>query len=258
MNQITNITLLLLTHNEEGRLTQNFKWLEKCPIINEIIVIDDNSTDKSKEILKELNSKNLSVKIFSRGLEGDFASQRTFGISKSSNDWILWLDPDEIPSQQLIIFLKNFKPDSPTQNYNFIRKDIFLGKNLKHGESANLKTIRLFNKNHGTFVGKVHEVWKSTKRVEDTNFIIHHYSHQNLSDFWQKINLYSTIRAQELFRSNQKVNPAQIIFYPLAKFLNDYFLKLSILDGTVGIIFSLTMSFYSFLVRAKLWHLYQQ
>jgi len=258
MPQITNITLLLLTHNEEGRVDTNFKWLKNCPNINEIIVVDDNSTDKTINILKKLNSKTCTLKIYSRGLEDDFASQRNFGITKCTNDWILWLDPDEIPDSLLIKFLKNFTPDSPIQNYGFIRQDIFLEKPLKHGEAANLKTLRLFNKNYGMFIGKVHEIWQSNGRVKTTDLIIYHHSHQNLSDFWQKINLYSTIRAQELFQSNQKVELFDIIFYPIGKFLNDYFFKLSLLDGTRGMIFSLTMSFYSFLVRAKLWHLQQQ
>ena len=92
MKKLTNISLLLLTKNESENLKNNFKWLDECKTINEIIVIDDNSTDDTVETAKKLNSKNRTVKVFNRGLDGDFAYQRNFGISKTSNDLVFWLD----------------------------------------------------------------------------------------------------------------------------------------------------------------------
>jgi hypothetical protein len=73
----------------------------------------------------------------------------------------------------------------------------------------------------------------------------------------EKINFYSDIRAHELFQQKIHTNLFQIVFYPLGKFLYNYIVRLGFLDSTPGIIMALSMSFHSFLVRAKLWHLWQ-
>lgn len=252
-----NITLLLLTHNSSESLIKNYNWLDKCPNINEIIAIDDISTDNTQNILKKLVSKTRQIKTFQQALEQDFSSQRNFGIKKSSNNWILWLDSDEIPSKKLIKFIKNFNRPK-YNNYSFKRIDYFIGKKLEWGETGNIHFTRLFNKKYGKFIGKVHEIWKSSKPTLVLNLPIIHRSHTTLKGFFEKINFYSSIRAQELYDQKIESNLFHIILYPKIKFIQNYFFKFGFLDSTAGIIFALGMSFHSFLVRAKLWHLWQQ
>jgi glycosyltransferase involved in cell wall biosynthesis len=252
-----NLTLLLLTHNEEENIKNNFTWLDKCKTINEIIVVDDNSTDNTKKEIEKLNSKSRSVKFFNRELNGDFASQRNFGVLKAKNDYIFCLDADEKPSQKLITYLNNIDKHQ-YKSVSFLREDVFLGKILNHGETTKIRFTRLFNKKYGKFIGQVHEIWQSSKITTKTDLIMYHYSHQSLKKFIQKINFYTDIRAKELYNQKVHVSLFHIIFYPVGKFIQNYFLRLGFLDSTQGIIMALGMSFHSFLVRAKLWHLYQE
>ena len=251
---MSNISILLITRNEEGNIQKYWTWLDRCKTINEIILVDDNSTDKTVELVKKLENNRIKVKVFNRGLDNNFSQQRNFGINKTTNDWILWLDADEKPNKNLIRFL-NHIDNLEYYNYAFKRHDVFLGHELNHGETAHQYFLRFFNKKHGRFAGAVHEVWQTPEEVKRKSVHIHHYPHQTLKSFIQKLNFYSDIRAQELYDQNVKSNIFQIIFYPLGKFLQDYFLKLGILDSTPGIIIALGMSFHTFLVRAKLWHL---
>ncbi len=252
-----HISILLLSHNEEKNLQKYWTWIDRCKRINEIIVIDDNSDDSTQQILKNLETSKVKVKIFERELNNNFSDQRNFGITKCTNNWILWLDADEKPSGSLIRFL-NHIDNLEYKNYAFKRHDIFIGNELKHGENANQYFLRFFNKKYGRFTGAVHEVWQSPKEISYKKFHIHHYPHTSLKSFIKKLNFYSDIRAQELFDQNQSSNLFEIIFYPMGKFIQDYFFKLGFLDSTPGIIMALGMSFHSFLVRAKLWHLSHQ
>jgi len=252
-----SISLLLLTHNESKNLEKNFDWLDSCKKIKEIIVVDDNSTDNTIEITKKFASQKRSIKVFNRGLDGDFSAQRNFAVSKAKYNWIFWLDADERPSKKLILFL-NHIDKLQHKNYSFKRHDTFLKHELKYGETAYLDFLRLFNKKYGHFEGRVHEYWHTQKFIKETKLIIYHYSHSTLKSFIQKINFYTDIRAKELFDQKITTNLFEIIFFPIGKFIQNYFFRLGFLDGTPGIIMDLSMSFHVFLNKAKLWHLYQQ
>ena len=248
-----NLTLLLLTHNDSTNIKDHFTWLDKCPGLNEIIIIDDNSSDDSIKEATKLKSKIRTVEIYKRGLDHNFSAQRQFGLSKAGNEWILWLDPDEEPNSEFIKFLNTFNANN--FNYSFPRHDFFLGHHLKHGETSSQSFLRLFNKNFGQFNGLVHEVWQSKKPISLGLGFIKHTSHSTLKSFFSKLDFYSTIRAEELHRQHTKTNVFLIITYPTAKFFQNYFFRFGFLDGTPGIILAIGMSFHSFLVRAKLWQL---
>ncbi len=252
-----NLTLLLLTKNESSKLKEWESWLNQIKALNEIIVVDDYSTDDTKKITFSWANKKISVKFFTRSLDSDFSAQRNFGLSQSKNNWVLFLDADEIPNPDMIDYLNKLIPQN-NRCYSFKRHLIYFEKSITHGQVLNDKPIKLFNKKYGKFTGKVHEVWSSSCQNIFTHTSLNHYSFDNLNTFLDKVNFYSSIRAQELFSQHHKTNLLEIIFYPLLKFKYLYFFKLGFLDGVPGLILSLTISLHSFLNRAKLWHLSQE
>jgi glycosyltransferase involved in cell wall biosynthesis len=252
---MSNISLLLLTKNESENLKRWKEWLLRLTRVDEIIAIDDNSSDNTKEILKSLETKKIKANISNRGLGGDFSQQRNFAVSKAKNDWILFIDADEEPSDKLIDFL-NTEELNPKICYAFKRNLIYIDQVVAHGQAQNDYPIRLFTKNSGKFVNPIHETWKTDNCVVKISYAFLHYSAPNLKMFINKLNTYSTIRAQELFQKHARINLFQIIFYPLAKFFQTYFWQFGFLDAIPGIIICTSLSFYSFLVRSKLWRLY--
>lgn len=251
------ISLLLLTKNEQDNLTKWGSWIHELSCVNEIIVIDDESTDDTVNILKSFATSELSINIFTRKLNNNFSDQRNFGLSKCKNNWVLFLDADEIPTPETINYLNTLSPTNG-HNYSFKRNIIYLNHPISHGQCLHDKPVKLFNKNEGKFIKPVHEIWQSTATTIYSSQIILHYSIKNLSSFLEKINLYSTIRAKKLFNQKHHFHPWEITFYPKIKFLDLYFFRLGFLDGVAGLILSLSLSFNSFLVRSKLWHLSQK
>lgn len=251
-----HISLALLTKNDQKNIEMHFNWLKDIKTIDEIVVVDDFSNDKTISSLKSIIDSSQTLKVYKRHLKGNFSQQRQYLISKTKNNWILWLDPDEQLSTPLISYLLNFSPKANIDSYQFVRQEIFLGHKLNHGQAIT-RVTRLFDKNQGCFRGKVHEIWVSSSGLS-LNLYLYHHSNLTIDQALKKINFYTDIRSGELFDQKITTNIFEIICYPIAKFIQVYIVKLGLLDGIPGIILSLLMSFHSFLVRAKLWHLYKK
>jgi glycosyltransferase involved in cell wall biosynthesis len=251
------ISIIVLAKNEEKNILD---CLETISWADEIIILDDNSGDRTLEIVENLGLRNL--KIITRDLQTNFSAQRNFAVSKAKNEWVLFVDADERITPELRREINNFlieEKNKPKFNGVYIkRKDILWGKLLKHGETGNIKLLRLARKSSGKWQGKVHEEWIVKGNTEIfTNHLLH-FPHPTISEFLREINFYTTIRATELYGAGRKTSLLQIVAYSKAKFCVNYFLKLGILDGLEGLVFAVLMSFHSFLVKGKLWLLWEK
>ena len=96
MNSLPLVSIIITTKNEEKNIGRCLKSIKKqaCPNI-EIIVVDNNSIDKTKQITKKY-TKN----VFNKGPER--SAQRNFGAQKAKGKYLLFLDADMTLSPQLI------------------------------------------------------------------------------------------------------------------------------------------------------------
>ncbi len=248
------ISAIVLTKNEEKNIVD---CLEALKFAEEIIIIDDNSTDRTKELIEVFEKSHPNLMFFRRCLDGDFSAQRKFGVEKTKNDWVIFVDADERISSDLATEIKERISDE-FSGFLIPRRDFIWGKELLHGETGRTKLLRLFNKNKGELRGKVHETWETKSNVGVLVNPIKHYPHPTISEFLREINFYTDLRAQELKEKGVRANALSIILYPKAKFIVNYFIKLGFLDGIPGLVHATLMSFHSFLVRGKLWLLWQK
>ncbi|MCL4364410.1 glycosyltransferase family 2 protein [Patescibacteria group bacterium] len=248
------ISAVILTKNEEKNIGNCLRSVMFC---DEIVVVDDYSTDKTADIIRRV-VRSKPHKILQRKLAGDFAGQRNFGLSEVNNDWVLFVDADEVVSPQLKREIKKLKFNEDA--YALKRRDFFWGKELRYGEVSRVRRrgiTRLVKKKSGYWQGNVHEIFYTAKSVAVLNGFIDHYPHPSLKDFLHSINTYSSLRAVELYDHGVKVNLFDVVSFPLAKFLYNYLLSLGFIDGPEGFVYAFLMSFHSFLVRAKLYQFYQ-
>jgi len=238
-----------LTKNESKNIAACLGSLGFC---DQIVVVDDNSTDDTVKIAKKHGAQ-----ILVHALDGDFASQRNWALEEIKSNWILFVDADEIVSQALAEEIRHAVDKIDFKGYYLSRIDIMWGKGLKYGDLWHAKVLRLARRGAGIWVGKVHEEWKIEGRIGNLKNDLEHRPHQNMVEFLQHINLYSTLRAQEFFEQRIKTNTLEIIFAPILKFKYLYFLKFGFLDGTTGFIHAMTMAFYTFMVKGKLYLLYK-
>ena len=247
------LSAVILTKNEERHIIDCIESLSFC---SEIIVVDDFSEDRTLDVVKNTFP---NVKIFKRKLDFNFAQQRNFGLSKATNDWVLFIDVDErVPKPLAEEIIEVTKSPSENVAYKIRRVDVLWGKQLQYGETGNTYLIRLGKKDAGKWIGKVHEIWHVKGNVGELEKAIIHYPHPTVAEFLKEINFYTTLRAQELYDKKVKTKWWEIILYPKGKFLVNFFLKRGFMDGIPGLLLALIMSFHSFLVRAKLWLLWEK
>lgn len=82
------ISVVVLTKNNDSSVG---KCLESVLWCDEIIVIDDFSDDNTVEIARSFTSR-----IYKKKLNDNFSEQRNFGLLKVNEDWVLFIDSDEI------------------------------------------------------------------------------------------------------------------------------------------------------------------
>ena len=84
---MSKVSVLILARNEENNIKD---CIESCNFADEVIVIDDNSTDKTKEIAEQLGAR-----VINRSMNGDWGGQQTFAIQQAKYEWIFFIDADE-------------------------------------------------------------------------------------------------------------------------------------------------------------------
>ncbi len=245
------ISVVILTKNEGENIQ---RCLEALQWTDERIVIDDLSIDKTASI-----AKRCSAKVFVHALQDDFSEQRNYGLEKTKGEWVMFVDADEVVSAALRDeILSNIKKEHILSGFSVKRTDILWGKELKHGEWGKQMLIRLGRKGAGRWVGAVHERWEISGQLGVFYNSLFHYPHYSVEEFIREVNYYTDLRARELFEQKKHVSAFDIILYPRLKFIYNYFLRFGFMDGMEGFLIAIIMSFHSFLVRAKLWLLWQE
>jgi glycosyltransferase involved in cell wall biosynthesis len=247
---MTKITAIIPTLNEEERIQNSLKSAE---FADEVIVIDSYSTDDTVKIVKQSNARLLQRKF------DDFSSQKNYAIDQASNDWIVWIDADEVLTKELQDEIKRAVENAgDLVGFYIYRVFFFKGKRMRYTGTQNDKLIRVFNRQFCKYTGKVHEKIKAKGKLGTLENRIMHYSYISFDRYIVKLNQHSALKAEELFEKGTLITPFHIIIKPIARFIKHYFIKLGFLDGFYGFIISFALS-YGVLVRyIKLWNLKQK
>lgn len=229
------LSAVVLTKNNQTTLKRCLSSLTWC---QEIIIIDDFSTDQTRKI-----SRQFEVKFVTHVLKHDWSRQRNFALTQTKNDWVLFIDSDEVISPALKKEI--LKLDFAVNGYFLPRTDIFLGQKLEHGETAKVRLLRLANKKQGRWIRPVHEVWDIKGKTSILTHPILHQRNLSLFDFIERINVYTSLETQSFHWLD--------LFKPVLKFILNYFFHGGYKDKMQGFIMAYLMSLHSLIVRVKSW-----
>ena len=246
-----SLTIIILTHNSQQTIKASLK---SALFADEVIIVDDNSTDRTLDIIEGISIKNPHIAAHNHFLHNNFAAQRNWAQTIATSNWIFFLDADEIITHKLCLEIQEVIKQNHQnhQGYFVNRTDTLLGKQLQYGETSNVKLLRLARKNAGTWNYSVHEQWEVRGTKGDLKNSLIHKRDISISQFLNRLNWYSTLKSHELYKHKTKESRLVIFAKPLGKFIYNYFFKRGFLDGFPGLCMAILMSWHSLLVRIKL------
>lgn len=225
------ISALIITYNEIGYIE---KCLESVSFADEILVVDSFSTDGTYEYL--LNHP--KVRVIQNPFE-NFTAQKSFALKNAKNDWILFLDADEIVSEGLKYEIQSTVAEgTDIAAFWFYRQFMFQNEKLKFSGWQTDKNYRLFRKSKAKFSDSkiVHETLDVDGKSGIFKEKLVHYCYKNYEDYKEKMLKYGRLKAIESFYTEKQFNYFLMVLKPTWKFFNHYILRLGILDGKKGFI----------------------
>ena len=232
-NNEKKLTAMIITYNEIGYIE---KCIESVRFADEIIVVDSYSTDGTYEHLL----KDPDVRVIQHPFE-NFTQQKSFTLQQASNDWVLFLDADEVVTPELQAELtRTVQSDTPHAAFWCYRKFMFGDKPLNYSGWQTDKNYRLFRRSKARFTDRklVHE----TLEVDGTSGILEnrliHYCYKNYQDYKDKMLHYGRLKAKEDFYRETPFVYLMMVVKPTWRFVHHFFIRLGFLDGKKGLTIS--------------------
>lgn len=199
------------------------------------------------------------VIIFDTGIKPvtDFAKVRNESLHKASEDYVLFVDSDEVVTKPSWKEIKKIVSEGQADLVSILRSDIFLNKELLGGEAANQRLVRMGKKEKIKFIRSVHEVMMVNKddKLLISNIKLHHHSHLSIFSFFEKVSFYSLIEASLRKEKDTLYLISSMLFFPPLKFIFNMTVMSGYKDGMRGMIYAVLMSLHSFFVRVHGWEL---
>jgi len=209
----TSLSLCMIVKDEEDCLARCL--MSVMPVVDEIIIVDTGSTDRTKVI-----AKTYGAKVYDFEWTNDFSEARNFSLSEATGDWILVLDADETISaldyDRLINIVKN-NPDHPAAysitTRNYVKPPYVIGWTCNNGEYPDEEEgtgwypspkVRLFtNDSCIRFENLVHEIVEPSLRkngikIREIDIPVHHYGQLDREHYVAKGNKYYRLSKKKL------------------------------------------------------------
>lgn len=244
INIMIPVSVAVITKNEEENIEDALKSVKD---FEDIVVVDSFSEDRTVEICKKYTHR-----VYQHGWQG-YAKQKQIAVDYAEKPRVLILDADERVTPELKSEIMEEIKNTSFSGFYIPRKNFFLGKWIRHGGWWPDYTLRLFLKDKAIMEDrKVHEKVVVKGKVGYLKNPLEHYTYRTVSDYIKKMELYSTLSAEEIY--NKKSTPLlSMLINPVFIFTKMFFIRQGFRDGVHGFILAVLYSFYTFLKYAKVW-----
>jgi glycosyltransferase involved in cell wall biosynthesis len=247
----TTLSVAIITKNEEANLART---LASVRWANEIVVVDNGSTDRTEAIAREFDAR-----YFVEPWKG-FGTQKNSAIARCTGDWVLALDADEEVSEDLAREIQALLAGTPQHAGFFLpRRNFFLGRWIRRGGYYPDPKLRLFRRGSAQFEERaVHETMRCSGSTGRLRGDLLHHAYPTLDAYIEHMNRYSALGAVQAV-ARGKTSRSLLAFLwnvwavPVATFYYNFFLRLGFFDGREGFLQHLYHSAYVSWKYAKAW-----
>lgn len=252
---MSTLSLAVITRNEEDNLRP---CLESVPFADEIVVVDDESTDRTREIAAEFTDR-----IYRRELDR-FGRQKQFAIDKAECDWVLVLDADERVGEELAAEIRRvLEHDDPAfDGYKVRRLTWLFGEPVDYSGWYKCSHLRLFRRGAARYVDRrVHEypVLREPSRAGCLAGHLEHYTYADEREYRDKLERYSRLAALDWFDAGRRVNVFNAVWYlavvPAAAWLREFLVQRGFRGGRTGLRIAAMSARADYLTGRKLWRM---
>ena len=241
------IASITITKNEEANIRaclESLKW------VDELIVVDAESSDRTVELAKRYTSR-----VFVRPWPG-YGPQKNFAMAQATADWILIVDADERVSDELREEIQALfqKPGSAVA-YRISRRNFYYGTWIRGAGQYPDPQLRLVRRGYGRYNDlPVHEHLEVNGPIGDLHGHLDHHTHPTVASHEMKIERYSSLAAEERIRNGKpEVLWYHLLFNPVWTFVKFYLLRGGFRDGLPGFVMCCFSAAHVLLKYAKLW-----
>ncbi|XCN74213.1 MAG: glycosyltransferase family 2 protein [Candidatus Electrothrix aestuarii] len=245
--------VVAISYNEEQNLPVFIEHL--LPWVNEIVIIDDGSSDRTAEIAMKGGSK-VNFLASPRNEGEYFSDQRNKGIAASTSHWLLHMDIDERVTPALADEIKTVIQNSEKDAYRFRRLNFFLHRPMRGGGLQGWNLIHLSRRDILKFGGMYHEeciVQASSERIGQLNAQMWHLNEDSYEKRMSKSLLYCTELSSKISKKTCKIHWYSFFIRPFIEFVKQFIFKHGYRDGIPGLIWALHAADATFRSYALAW-----
>jgi glycosyltransferase involved in cell wall biosynthesis len=247
------ISATIITFNEADNIRaacESVAWAD------EVIVVDSESTDATREIAAECGAR-----VITRPWSG-FAAQKQFAADAAAHEWVFSLDADERVSDPLRAAIEDllYTPDAQlAEGYRVARRSFYMGRWIRGGGWYPDHQLRLYRRALGRWAGAyIHESVKMDEgaHVSTLNGDLLHYSVRDAAQHHRMFGeRYAPLAARQMFEQGRRTTPLKIAAASPSAFLRSYVLKGGFRDGLAGLAIARFAAHHAFLKNLLLWEL---
>ncbi len=243
-----SISAIIITKNEEAILPQ---CLASLDWVDEIIVVDSGSTDRTVEI-----AETFGAKVFINADWPGFGKQKQLAQSHATKDWIIAIDADEVVSDELKQSVLSLLENPPSNVLVEVNELTWVfGRFLRHS-GWYYSHVRVYPREYTQYDDAlVHE--KIIRPEGAQTQVLHgdllHYSYRDLNHYLVKSAHYAKAWADTREAKGKKASLGQGMVHALGCFLKMYLFKRGFLDGKQGFLIALLSAHSTFVKYADLW-----
>ncbi|MFA5094715.1 MAG: glycosyltransferase family 2 protein [Candidatus Omnitrophota bacterium] len=238
------LSVVVIVRNEEKKLDA---CLGSVTWADEIIVVDDMSTDNTIAIARRYTDR-----IFTRKMDNE-GRHRNWAYAQAKNKWVLSLDADEVVTPELKDEIASVLSADPVENGFTIPRRNYIGSHwVKYGGWYPSPQLRLFKKDNFKYeeVG-VHPRAIMPGPCGHLKSDMLHFSYDDIAELVRSLNGQTTKEAEKWISGGRKMRMSKAIWRAIDRFYRAYIGKKGRRDGVIGLIVAVNGAMYQVLSYAK-------